>query len=102
PPPPLAADPERGAQVFAQVCAACHQPDGLGRRKGAGYEFPPLWGPDSFNDGAGMDRSDRLVRFIEYNMPRGITPTSPALTLQQAWDVAAYLQSMPRPHYEGR
>jgi thiosulfate dehydrogenase len=28
-----------------------------GRRGDAqGYIFPPLWGPDSFNDGAGMNR----------------------------------------------
>ena len=53
-----AADPKRGAGVYQANCAACHQPDGQGKRNGVpgdakGYLYPPLWGPDSFNDGAG-------------------------------------------------
>jgi thiosulfate dehydrogenase len=52
------ADLRRGAKVYAESCAACHGDNGQGQRaaNGAGYQFPPLWGPDSFNDGAGMDR----------------------------------------------
>jgi thiosulfate dehydrogenase len=102
PAPPVAPDPVRGMAVFERTCAKCHEPDGLGRRRGMGYEVPPLWGPDSFNDGAGMDRFDRAVHFIWHNMPRGIDPANPELTLQEAWDVAALLQAMPRPRYEGR
>ena len=54
--PARAADLGHGKQVYTQVCAACHGADGLGQRAatGAGYQFPPLWGPDSFNNGAGM------------------------------------------------
>lgn len=105
--PPEPADAARGAQVHARVCAACHQADGLGVRIGSatearGYRFPPLWGPDSFNDGAGMDRFDRAVGFIRSNMPRGVDPANPQLTLQEAWDVAAYLIAQPRPHYRPR
>jgi thiosulfate dehydrogenase len=105
PPPRLPPDAARGAEVYERVCAACHQPDGLGKRWGAvgdarGYVFPPLWGPDSFNDGAGMDHFLRSVGFIQHDMPRGTDPSHPQLTLQQAWDVAALLQSKPRPHYE--
>lgn len=104
---PLPPDTTRGAEVFARVCANCHQPDGLGVRVGAvteprGYQFPPVWGPDSFNDGAGMDRFDRAVGFILRNMPRGIDPANPQLSLQEAWDVAAYLQAQPRPHFVNR
>ena len=99
PAPPMPADATRGAETHARVCAACHQPDGLGRRAGMGYEFPPLWGPDSFNDGAGMDRFERAVGFIRRNMPRGVDPAHPQLTLQEAWDAAAFLQSRPRPPY---
>jgi thiosulfate dehydrogenase len=105
PPAPAAETPPdvaRGAEVFGRICATCHQPDGLGKRAAMGYEFPPLWGPDSFNDGAGMDRFNRVVGFVQHNMPRGVDPAHPQLTLQQAWDVAALLQSKPRPHYEGR
>jgi thiosulfate dehydrogenase len=88
--------------VPATVCAACHQPDGLGRRVGSrddvrGYAFPPLWGPDSFNDAAGMNQYHNIVEFVRLNMPRGVDPRHPQLTLQQAWDVAAYVISMPRP-----
>jgi thiosulfate dehydrogenase len=56
--PDRAADPHHGAQVYAQYCAACHGTEGLGQRTpgGLGYQFPPLWGPDSFNNGAGMSR----------------------------------------------
>jgi thiosulfate dehydrogenase len=102
PPPPAPANETRGAEIYVRVCSACHQPHGLGKRSGEGYEFPPLWGPDSFNDGAGMDHFHRVVGFIQRNMPRGIDPEHPQLTLQEAWDVAAFLQSRPRPHYEER
>lgn len=102
PPPPQPADATRGAEVHGRVCAACHQPDGLGKRQGLGYEFPPLWGPDSFNDGAGMDSFKRAVGFIRNNMPRGTDPAHPQLSLQEAWDVVAFLQSKPRPHFAGR
>jgi thiosulfate dehydrogenase len=102
---PLPADATRGQQVYDRVCAACHQSDGLGKRWGApadarGYQFPPLWGADSFNDGAGMDHFKRAVGFLQHNMPRGTDPAHPQLSLQEAWDAAALLQSKPRPHYE--
>jgi thiosulfate dehydrogenase len=102
PTPPQPADAARGAEVFGTVCAACHQPDGQGVRIGSvndgrGYRFPPLWGPDSFNDGAGMDHFQHAVDFVRRNMPRGVDPLHPQLTLQQAWDVVAYLKTMPRP-----
>jgi thiosulfate dehydrogenase len=98
----LPADAGRGAVVFTTVCAVCHQANGLGRRMGSlgdarGYVFPPLWGPDSFNTGAGMDRYQNIVGFVRRNMPRGVDPLHPQLSLQQAWDVAAHVTSMPRP-----
>jgi thiosulfate dehydrogenase len=103
--PPLAADAQRGADVFVGVCAACHQANGLGQRSGsvgdgAGYVFPPLCGPDSFNDGAGMDHNERIVGFVRRNMPRGVDPLHPQLTLQQARDVSAYVIAQPRPRYD--
>jgi len=105
-PPPLPApqppDATRGAEVYGRICATCHQPHGLGKRQAMGYAFPPLWGPDSFNDGAGMDKFASAVGFIRHNMPRGVDPANPQLTLQEAWDVVAFLQSRSRPHYEGR
>jgi thiosulfate dehydrogenase len=101
-----AADPAHGAAVYAQTCAVCHGADGSGKRIGSvgdgkGYEFPPLWGPDSFNDGAGMARLITGSGFIRGNMPRGTTWQNPALTPEEAWDVAAFVSSQPRPHMEG-
>jgi len=105
--PPLAllnraADPRRGAVVYKENCAVCHQVNGRGQRKGTagdaqGYMFPPLWGPDSFNDGAGMHRLISSAAFVHANMPLGVTKDEPKLTNEEAWDVAAYINSQPRP-----
>lgn len=92
-----AADPLRGKQVYSVKCAACHQADGLGLKDKGNYVYPPLWGPDSFNDGAGMHRLITAARFIKANMPLG----SPDLSTEQAFDVAAYINSQPRPHKSG-
>jgi thiosulfate dehydrogenase len=100
------ANPEHGATVFLERCAACHQMNGLGMRKGpagsaAGYLFPPLWGPDSFNDGAGMHRLIVSASFIRANMPQGTTSAAPVLSVDAAWDVAAFMNSQPRPARSG-
>ncbi len=98
--PQRAADLGHGGQVYAQVCAACHGPDGLGQRgaAGAGYQFPPPWGPDSYNDGAGMARLLTAAAFIKGNMPLGTTFNTPALSDDDAYDVAGYINTQPRPH----
>ncbi len=98
-----AADPKRGAGVYQANCAACHQPDGHGKRNGVpgdakGYLYPPLWGPDSFNDGAGMHRLIASASFVRANMPFGTHYDAPALSLEDAWDVAAYINTQERPH----
>ena len=97
--PTRAADPRRGAEIFAQVCAACHGADGLGQRaqKGLGYQFPPLWGPDGYNSGAGMSRLLTLAAYAQHNMPLGTTFDVPVLTDEQAYDVAGYIVSQDRP-----
>jgi thiosulfate dehydrogenase len=95
-----AADPVRGKAVFAAQCATCHGRDGAGQRAtdgGPGYAFPPLWGPDSFNTGAGMARLTSAANFIHANMPDGTTWDKPALSVEDAWDVAAYVESHARP-----
>jgi thiosulfate dehydrogenase len=58
---------------------------------------PPLWGSDSFNDGAGMARLITAANFVHFNMPHGTDYLYPQLTVEQAWDVAAYMISQPRP-----
>ncbi|MBV9236399.1 MAG: c-type cytochrome [Xanthobacteraceae bacterium] len=98
--PPRAADPARGAQVYADTCAACHGADGSGQRaaSGAGYQIPPLWGPDSFNDGAGMTRVLTAAAYAKHNMPFGTTFDAPVLSDDDAYDVAGYITSQDRPH----
>ena len=102
-----AADVARGRVVYAATCQVCHQADGHGLRKGkagdaAGYFFPPLWGDDSFNDGAGMHRLIASANYIRANMPLGITYRKPMLSEADAWDVAAFINSQPRPSRERR
>jgi len=105
PPLPLlerAADPRRGADVYASNCAVCHQADGQGKRNGTagdakGYLYPPLWGPDSFNNGAGMHRLIASASFIRANMPLGTKYDAPVISAEDAWDVAAYINSQTRP-----
>lgn len=86
---------ERGAAVFKANCAFCHGADGHGKKVNGTYWFPPLWGPDSYNWGAGMHRISTAAAFIKANMPFGLS--SDFLTVQQAWDVAAYIDAHPRP-----
>ncbi len=93
-PPKAAPSPERGAKVYASNCALCHGDNGLGRSRGGQQVFPPLWGPQSFNWGAGMHQVDRAAGFIRTSMPYGAGGT---LTDQEAWDAAAYVNSRPRP-----
>ncbi|HLC08835.1 MAG TPA: c-type cytochrome, partial [Methyloceanibacter sp.] len=98
--PATAADATRGEKVYAKSCASCHKPDGQGERKaspGVGYSIPPLWGDDSFNAGAGMAKLAYAAAYIRANMPFTINYRDPVLTVQQAWDVAAYMTSKPRP-----
>ena len=74
--------------------------EGLRRGKAGdadGYQFPPLWGADSYNNGAGMARITLAAGFIKGNMPSGITHATAVLTDEQAFDVAAYVNSQPRP-----
>lgn len=94
PKPESPADYARGAQVYAEHCAACHGPQGLGQSSGGKVVFPALWGPQSFNWGAGMGSIKNAAEFIHANMPFGLGGT---LTPQQAWDVATFMDSQVRP-----
>ena len=91
---PLKGDTARGREVFATRCVACHGVDGYGTMAG-----PPLWGPKSYNVGAGMARINTAARFIHHLMPRD-RPGS--LTPQQAFDVATYINTRPRPDFAGK
>lgn len=94
PRPPEAPDYARGQAVFQANCVACHGADGAGQRSGDQVLFPPLWGPRSFNWGAGMSDINNAAGFIKANMPQG---QEGKLSVQEAWDVAAFVDSHPRP-----
>lgn len=95
PKPARAPDYARGAAVFAQKCALCHGADGAGQKGPDGIPvFPALWGPGSFNWGAGMGRIDNAAGFIKAAMPLG---QGGSLSDADAWDVAAFVDGHERP-----
>lgn len=92
---PLPATPpdvHHGETLYAQKCAMCHGAAGAGNAT-----FPPLWGPKSFNDGAGMAHIDRMAGFVRYNMPQN-APGS--LSLNDSYDVAQFILSHDRPKFD--
>jgi len=97
--PKRAADTAKGRTVFVSKCQVCHGPEGSGLRAGdsIGYVYPPLWGDNSYNTAAGMYRISRFAAFIKNNMPYGTDYQKAKLTDEEAWDVAAFVNSRPRP-----
>jgi len=95
-----AADPARGETIYAAKCAMCHGANGQGRDGPNGeYLFPALWGPKSFNIGAGMARLSNAAGFVKANMPVGQDNT---LSDADAIDVAAYFTRQPRPDFAAK
>jgi len=98
-----AASPDSGRLVYEAKCAVCHGQNGGGllHPNGLEYTYPPLWGPDSYNTGAGLYRLSGFAGFIKNNMPYlQATHALPVLSTSQAWDVAAFVNSQPRPAYD--
>src|SRR5690606_13019628 len=96
--PDRAADTDQGSIVYNKTCMSCHGAEGQGLKgsgenRPGGYIYPPLWGEDSYNDGAGMARLLTAARFIKGNMPLGVTHEAPLLTDEEAYDVAAFINS---------
>ena len=88
-------DGGRGESVFMERCTSCHGADGQGVQIGD-KKAGPLWGPDSWNDGAGAARVYTLAGIIRYAMPY-LDPGS--LSDEDAQHVAAFINSKPRPEY---
>ena len=95
-----AADPAKGKTVYIAKCQSCHQANGEGtlNADGTEYAFPPLWGKNSYNDGAGLYRISNFAKYVKSNMPLGVTHDNTQLTDEEAWDLAAFVNSQPRPH----
>ncbi len=87
-------DAGNGGKVFTARCGVCHGADGQGT-----MAAPPLWGPRSYNIAAEMARIPVAASFIKSNMPR---TRGWALSDQDAYDVAAYINSQPRPDFPGK
>ena len=88
------ADPVKGKVVYDTHCASCHGANGEGIKNDGlanGYLYPPLWGDDSYNKGAGMYRTLKAMDFIKANMPLGATHENPILTDEEAYNVAAFM-----------
>lgn len=95
---------ENGKQVYAAQCAVCHGRNGEGLKQANGrYVYPPLWGDESFNIGAGMARTYTAAAFVKRNMPVGFHEKFPlgqgGLSDQEAIDVAEYFTHQPRPDF---
>lgn len=95
-----AADPAVGKLVYLNKCQRCHGPNGEGlvdTLTGIGYSYPPLWGKNSYNIGAGILRLSKFAGYVKDNMPFGVAHGREELTDAEAWDVAAFVNSMDRP-----
>lgn len=95
-----AAEADKGKIVFESKCISCHGADGQGKKDATGfnhYTYPPLWGEHSYTTGAGLFRLSRFAGYVKANMPLGANYKQPMLTDEEAWDVAAYVNSQPRP-----
>jgi len=94
-------DRARGEAIFAEQCTSCHGVDGQGKAIGGPVPMSEkkagaLWGPHSWNDGAGASRVYTLAGIIRYTMPY-LNPGS--LSDEDAQHLAAFITSQPRPVY---
>jgi len=94
-----AADSAKGRLIFHEKCQRCHGIDGQGKHDslGPGYLYPPLWGEHSYNTAAGLFRLSKFAPFVKANMPFGTSYDREQLTAEEAWDLAAFVNSQPRP-----
>lgn len=97
-------DRDNGRLIYQNQCAVCHGEHGEGLKQAdGGWVFPPLWGDQSFNIGAGMARTYTAAAFVKNNMPIANSLKFPlgqgGLSDQDAVDVAEYFTHMPRPDF---
>ncbi len=97
--PDRAVNLKKGKQIFETNCMVCHGSSGQGLKISDNftYQYPPLWGNDSYNNGAGMTRVITSAQFIKANMPFGTTYEAPVLSDEEAYDVAGYINQHKRP-----
>lgn len=93
------ANPENGKKIYETKCVSCHMTNGEGQLnlEKTAYTYPPLWGENSYNVGAGLFRLSRFAGYVKANMPLGANSENPQLSDEEAWDLAAFVNSQPRP-----
>lgn len=84
-------NPVRGAKLYLEQCAQCHGFDGQGQPN----LYPPLWGPGSYNDGAGMARIYTAAAFIREAMPYQSAHT--LTDWRDVQDIAGFMNGHARP-----
>ena len=94
-----AADSARGIVVYNTRCTVCHGANGEGKvsSDSVTYLYPPVCGEHSYAVSAGMYRITKLASFLRNNMPQGASYKHPQLINEEAWDVAAFINSQPHP-----
>lgn len=100
-----AADPQKGQLVYNSRCKTCHGDSGQGQltSDSTEYIYPPLWGAHSYNNGAGLFRISSFAGYIKNSMPfKQTTHEAPLLSNEEAWDVAAFVNSQSRPEMDQR
>jgi len=94
-PDTVVGDSTVGAGIYVAKCQVCHGENG----EGAVPPAPALWGPESYSIGASMAREERAASFIKHNMP---LQAPGSLTAEEAWHLARYINSHPRPDSPGK
>ncbi|MGD9948184.1 MAG: cytochrome c peroxidase [Desulfobulbus sp.] len=100
------AEVDKGREAYSRFCMSCHGENGEGYQSmsagsSGNHVAPALWGDGSYNNGAGMNRVLTTAAFIYSNMPLGTPWNHPAITNENAYDIAAFLSSQERPQMSG-
>ena len=82
----------RGKSLYNDRCSSCHSDDGAGS-----FDGPPVWGDNSFNDGAGLSKVPKMAAWLKVAMPLDDADLSD----QESFDIAAYVNSHTRPNFQG-
>lgn len=80
-----------GMNLYNNKCSSCHGVDGQGIAT-----FPPVWGSNSYNTGAGLSKLDKMTTWLKHNMPLG----NPNLTQQEAIDISIYVNAQERDAFD--
>ena len=100
------ADVKIGGEAYNRFCLSCHGDNGDGYQSmsagvSGSHIAPALWGANSYNNSAGTNRLLTAAAFIHSNMSLGTPWNRPAITNEDAYDIAAYLSSKERPQMVG-